>query len=155
MPRIPGIEHAITSDEAFHLERFPERAVIVGGGYIAVEFAGIFHGMGASVTQLYRGPLFMRGFDDDVRRVLADQMRRHTKTRPVLVKESDVEALRKRGAARLITTTPSICGESFGTNVMEGVLVALSGKQPEELAEEDYLEVSERMNWKPGVTDFG
>ena len=75
MPRIPGIEHAITSDEAFHLERFPERAVIVGGGYIAVEFAGIFHGMGASVTQLYRGPLFMRGFDDDVRRVLTDQMR--------------------------------------------------------------------------------
>jgi len=76
MPRIPGIEHAITSDEAFHLERFPERAVIVGGGYIAVEFAGIFHGMGASVTQLYRGPLFMRGFDDDVRRVLAEQMRK-------------------------------------------------------------------------------
>ena len=76
MPRIPGIEHAITSDEAFHLERFPERAVIVGGGYIAVEFAGIFHGMGASVTQLYRGPLFMRGFDDDVRRLLADQMRK-------------------------------------------------------------------------------
>jgi glutathione reductase (NADPH) len=76
MPRIPGIEHAITSDQAFHLERFPERAVIVGGGYIAVEFAGIFHGMGASVTQLYRGPLFMRGFDDDVRRVLADQLRK-------------------------------------------------------------------------------
>jgi glutathione reductase (NADPH) len=76
MPRIPGIENAITSDQAFHLERFPERALIVGGGYIAVEFAGIFHGMGASVTQLYRGPLFMRGFDDDVRRVLADQMRK-------------------------------------------------------------------------------
>jgi glutathione reductase (NADPH) len=76
MPRIPGIEHAITSDEAFHLERFPERVVVVGGGYIAVEFAGIFHGMGAAVTQLYRGPLFMRGFDDDVRRVLADQMRK-------------------------------------------------------------------------------
>ena len=76
LPSIPGIEHAITSDDAFHLERFPERVVVVGGGYIAVEFAGIFHGMGADVTQLYRGPLFMRGFDDDVRRVLADQMRK-------------------------------------------------------------------------------
>ncbi len=76
MPRIPGIELAITSDHAFHLERFPERVVVVGGGYIAVEFAGIFHGMGAAVTQLYRGPLFMRGFDDDVRAVLADQMRK-------------------------------------------------------------------------------
>ncbi len=70
LPHIPGIEHAITSDDAFHLERFPERVVVVGGGYIAVEFAGIFHGMGAEATQLYRGPLFMPGFDDDVRRVL-------------------------------------------------------------------------------------
>jgi glutathione reductase (NADPH) len=76
LPRIPGIEHAITSDHAFHLERLPERVVVVGGGYIAVEFAGIFHGMGAAVTQLYRGPLFMRGFDDDVRRVLAGEMRK-------------------------------------------------------------------------------
>ena len=76
LPRIPGIEHAITSDHAFHLERFPERVVVGGGGYIAVEFAGIFHGMGAEVIQLYRGPLFMRGFDDDVRRVLADEMRK-------------------------------------------------------------------------------
>jgi glutathione reductase (NADPH) len=73
---IPGIEHAITSDHAFHLDELPERVAVVGGGYIAVEFAGIFHGMGASVTQLYRGPLFMRGFDDDVRSVLAEQMRK-------------------------------------------------------------------------------
>jgi glutathione reductase (NADPH) len=76
MPSIPGIELAISSDHAFHLERFPERVVVVGGGYIAVEFAGIFHGMGAAVTQLYRGPLFMRGFDEDVRVILADQMRK-------------------------------------------------------------------------------
>jgi glutathione reductase (NADPH) len=76
LPRVSGIEHAITSDDAFHLERLPERVVVVGGGYIAVEFAGIFHGMGAAVTQLYRGPLFMRGFDDDARRVLAEEMRK-------------------------------------------------------------------------------
>jgi glutathione reductase (NADPH) len=76
LPDIPGIEHAITSNEAFHLKELPARVIVVGGGYIAVEFAGIFHGLGARVTQLYRGPLFLRGFDDDVRRALADEMRK-------------------------------------------------------------------------------
>ncbi|HVH19644.1 MAG TPA: glutathione-disulfide reductase [Myxococcota bacterium] len=76
MPAIPGIEHAITSNEAFHLTSLPERVLIVGGGYIAVEFAGIFHGLGAQVTQLYRGDLFLRGFDDDVRTSLAEAMRK-------------------------------------------------------------------------------
>jgi glutathione reductase (NADPH) len=76
LPAIPGIEHAITSNEAFHLTSLPERVLIVGGGYIAVEFAGIFHGLGAQVTQLYRGDLFLRGFDDDVRSTLAEMMRK-------------------------------------------------------------------------------
>jgi glutathione reductase (NADPH) len=75
LPEIPGIENAITSNEAFHLENWPKRAIVVGGGYIAVEFAGIFHGTGVETTQLYRGPLFLRGFDDDCRRHIADQMR--------------------------------------------------------------------------------
>ena len=76
LPEIPGIEHAVTSNEAFRLEELPERAVVVGGGYIAVEFAGIFHGLGVRTAQLYRGPLFLRGFDDDVRETLADEMRK-------------------------------------------------------------------------------
>jgi glutathione reductase (NADPH) len=77
LPDTPGVrEHAITSNEAFYLERMPERIVIVGGGYIAVEFAGIFNGLGAEVTQLYRGALFLRGFDDDVRMSLAEEMPR-------------------------------------------------------------------------------
>ena len=76
VPNVPGREHAITSNEAFHLAELPRRVVIVGGGYIAVEFAGIFHGLSAEVTQLYRGPLFMRGFDIDVRNTLADEMRK-------------------------------------------------------------------------------
>ena len=76
VPDIPGKEHAMTSNEAFHLPDLPRRVVIVGGGYIAVEFAGIFHGYGAHVTQLYRGPLFMRGFDIDIRTTLADEMRK-------------------------------------------------------------------------------
>jgi glutathione reductase (NADPH) len=73
--QVEGIEHAIVSDDAFYLEQLPERAIICGGGYIAVEFACIFHGLGVDVTQLYRGPLFLRGFDDDVRTHLAAQMR--------------------------------------------------------------------------------
>jgi glutathione reductase (NADPH) len=76
VPSFPGAEHVITSNEAFFLDRLPERIVILGGGYIAVEFAGIFHGLGAHVTQLYRGPLFLRGFDDDIRLTLADEMTR-------------------------------------------------------------------------------
>jgi glutathione reductase (NADPH) len=74
-PAIPGIEHAITSNEAFHLKELPRRTLIVGGGYIAVEFAGILHGLGSHVTQLYRGPLFLRGFDRDLREALAEEMR--------------------------------------------------------------------------------
>ncbi|WP_333670379.1 glutathione-disulfide reductase [Parvibaculum sp.] len=74
LPDIPGIEHAITSNEAFHLETLPKRIVVVGGGYIAVEFAGIFNGLGVETMQLYRGPLFMRGFDDDLRELLAEEM---------------------------------------------------------------------------------
>ena len=65
VPDIPGAEHAITSNEAFHLPDLPARVVVVGGGYIAVEFAGIFNGMGAQVTQLYRGEQILRGFDGD------------------------------------------------------------------------------------------
>ncbi len=74
VPDIPGKELAITSNEAFFLEAVPKRLIVVGGGYIAVEFAGIFHGLGAEIRQLYRGPLFLRGFDDDVRSFLAGEM---------------------------------------------------------------------------------
>ena len=74
VPDIAGAEHAITSNEAFFLPELPKRVVVVGGGYIAVEFTGIFHGLGSDVTQLYRGPLFLRGFDDDARNFLADEM---------------------------------------------------------------------------------
>jgi len=76
LPEIPGIEHAITSNEAFYLKDLPRSVIVVGGGYIAVEFAGIFNGLGARTTELYRGELFLRGFDDDVRRTLADEMRK-------------------------------------------------------------------------------
>jgi glutathione reductase (NADPH) len=67
VPEFPGSELAQTSNEIFDLDTFPQRLLVVGGGYIAVEFAGIFNGLGSKVTQLYRGPLFLRGFDDDIR----------------------------------------------------------------------------------------
>ena len=73
-PTIPGGELAITSNEAFFLPQFPSRAILVGGGYIGVEFAGIFHGLGAKVSLVHRGDLFLRGFDDDLRRTLAAEM---------------------------------------------------------------------------------
>ncbi len=75
-PAIPGSEHATTSNEAFYLPALPESVVIVGGGYVGVEFAGIFHGMGAQVTLVHRGSLFLTGFDQDVRETLANEMRK-------------------------------------------------------------------------------
>jgi glutathione reductase (NADPH) len=74
-PQIPGIEHAISSNEAFHLADLPKRIVIQGGGYIAVEFACIFAGLGSEVTLVYRGENILRGFDDDVREHLRSEMR--------------------------------------------------------------------------------
>src|SRR6202140_2186276 len=71
---IPGLEHAISSNEAFHLAELPRRVVIQGGGYIAMEFACLFHGLGADVTLVHRGDEILRGFDDDVRRHLRSEM---------------------------------------------------------------------------------
>jgi glutathione reductase (NADPH) len=75
-PKIPGLEHVISSNEAFHLEELPARIVIQGGGYIAVEFACIFAGLGSEVTLVYRGENILRGFDDDVREHLRNEMRK-------------------------------------------------------------------------------
>lgn len=72
---IPGGDLCITSDEAFHLDKLPERILIAGGGYIAIEFAHIFHGLGAKVSLAYRGDKPLRGFDDDMRTVLCESMR--------------------------------------------------------------------------------
>jgi glutathione reductase (NADPH) len=73
-PKIPGIEHVISSNEAFHLTELPKRIVIQGGGYIAVEFACIFAGLGSKVTLVYRGENVLRGFDDDIREHLRAEM---------------------------------------------------------------------------------
>ncbi len=76
LPEIPGIAHAISSNEAFHLSQLPASIVVVGGGYIAVEFAGIFNGLGVATTLVYRGDKILRGFDEDLRDDLTGAMRR-------------------------------------------------------------------------------
>ncbi len=76
MPDVPGGEHAISSNELFHLEQQPKRMLIVGGGYIACEFAGIMNGLGTQLTQFYRGAQILRGFDDEVRGHIAEEMRK-------------------------------------------------------------------------------
>jgi glutathione reductase (NADPH) len=73
---IPGIEHVISSNEAFHLKTLPKRIVIQGGGYIALEFACIFAGFGSDVTVIYRGDNVLRGFDEDVRSHVRSEMER-------------------------------------------------------------------------------
>ena len=74
VPNVKGAEHVLTSNDIFHLKALPKRIMVVGGGYIACEFAGIFNGMGAEVTQFYRGAQILRGFDGEVRGHVADEM---------------------------------------------------------------------------------
>jgi glutathione reductase (NADPH) len=93
-PDIPGAELAITSNEAFNLKRVPASIVIVGGGYIAVEFAGIFAGLGVKTTLVYRGEKVLRGFDDDLRGGLMEEMAR----RGIDVRvQADIAAIEKAG----------------------------------------------------------
>jgi glutathione reductase (NADPH) len=96
MPEIPGAELAISSNEAFHLKKFPHQIIIVGGGYIGLEFAGIFSGLGARVTLVHRGDEILRGFDDDVRhhvRVEMEERGIHT------VLRHTVASIAKKGRA--------------------------------------------------------
>lgn len=74
VPEFAGSEHVISSNEVFYLDEFPKRAIVVGGGYIAVEFAGIFAGLGAETSLIYRGDMFLRGFDQEVREFTAEEV---------------------------------------------------------------------------------
>jgi glutathione reductase (NADPH) len=95
IPEFPGSEHVISSNEMFDLSPFPQRLLVVGGGYIACEFASIFNGLGAEVTQLYRGNQVLRGFDDDVRGFIAGEM---VKSGLTLHLNTDVAAIERTGA---------------------------------------------------------
>ncbi|MBI6683010.1 glutathione-disulfide reductase [Pseudomonas viridiflava] len=98
IPDVPGREHAISSNEAFFLKELPKRVVVVGGGYIAVEFASIFNGLGADTTLVYRGEMFLRGFDGSVRTHLHEELlKRHMDIRF----NSDIERIDKQADGTL------------------------------------------------------
>ncbi|MGD9869292.1 MAG: FAD-dependent oxidoreductase, partial [Hyphomicrobiales bacterium] len=120
VPDIEGREHVITSNEAFHLKELPERMVIVGAGYIALEFASIFNGLGVHVTVVYRGKQILRGFDDEIRDALAAAMR----ARSVDIRvESDVKAVSKSGkTCRVILAN--------GDELEAGLVMYATGRNP-------------------------
>ncbi len=100
--RLAGVEHCITSDDVFHLEELPSDVVIAGGGYIAVEFAGIFSGLGSKVTLIYRGEEILRGFDGDLRELLHQEM----EAKGINVVCGEVfTGIEKRGDGRLVAKT--------------------------------------------------
>ncbi|NJM28904.1 MAG: glutathione-disulfide reductase [Rhizobiales bacterium] len=121
VPRhLPGHEFAITSNEAFHLEQLPRRICIVGGGYIAVEFAGIFQGLGVETILIYRGEQILRGFDDDIRNHLAGEMKKkgiEIRTR------ADVVGIERSGEGVRITLED---GAAFGS----GQIMFATGRIP-------------------------
>src|SRR6478672_1590725 len=95
---IPGIEHVISSNEVFHLDELPKRIVIQGGGYIALEFAGIFAGFGSDVTVIYRGDNILRGFDEDVRAHVRAEMEREGITILTGCTIEKIDKVEKRGS---------------------------------------------------------
>ncbi len=120
VPDWPGSVHAITSDDAFSLDRLPKRALVVGGGYIAAEFAGIFQALGVETELLYRGPMFLRGFDDGIRRFVADHF--ESKDIKLLFNDTPSRIERKEDLLQVHTET----GQTIETDL---VLVA-TGRTP-------------------------
>ncbi|GGX79036.1 glutathione reductase [Litchfieldella qijiaojingensis] len=120
VPDFPGSEHVVNSNQVFDLERFPERFLVLGGGYIAVEFASIFNGLGSDTHLIYRGELFLRGFDREVREFTRDEM---TKKGVQLHFETNIECIDKVDGGLLVTLTN---GERLE---VDAVLVA-TGRKP-------------------------
>ena len=119
-PLEPGWEHGISSNEAFHLKQLPKRVVVAGGGYIAVEFAGIFNGLGSAVTLVYRGPQILRGFDDDVRNTLAGEM---VKKGIEVVVETTITRIEKKGEGVVVHL-------SDGQAIEADAVMAATGRKP-------------------------
>jgi glutathione reductase (NADPH) len=120
IPEIPGRELAITSNEAFHLEALPEKIVIVGAGYIAIEFACIFHGLGVEVELLYRGGEILRGFDHDLRHALAEIM---IAQGIKISYNTEPAAIEKAGSGLCVATTAN-------THIACGAVMFATGRRP-------------------------
>ncbi len=120
IPDVPGAGHAITSNEAFHLEELPKSIMIVGGGYIAVEFACIFSGLGVDVTLLYRGPKILRGFDEELRDGLTEEL---FKRRIDVVCNAEIAAIDKGWMHTSVTLKD-------GSKVETGKVMYATGRAP-------------------------
>jgi glutathione reductase (NADPH) len=120
VPDVPGAEHAITSDDAFHLDKLPNSVLIVGGGYIAAEFASIFCGLGVATTIAYRGHKILRGFDEDLRDGLSEEMVRRGIE---ILLDADVAAIAREGSSYRVTFRD---GRSLAT----GLVMFATGRRP-------------------------
>lgn len=121
VPEIPGSEHIISSNEAFYLDEFPKRVIVVGGGYIAVEFAGIFNGFGSETHLLYRGDLFLRGFDQEVREFTHQEMSK----KGIDIKfNSNITEIEKQGDGSLLATLTD------GTSIEVDAIMYATGRKP-------------------------
>ncbi|MDO7925625.1 glutathione-disulfide reductase [Pseudomonas sp. KFB-139] len=158
VPDVPGREHAITSNEAFYLKELPKRVTVVGGGYIAVEFASIFNGLGADTTLLYRGDLFLRGFDGGVRTHLHEELvKRHMNVRF----NSDIERIEKQADGSLLLSLKD------GSTLETDCVFYATGRRPMldnlglesvdiKLDEHGYIEVDEHyQSSEPSILAIG
>ena len=158
IPEFTGSQYAVSSNEIFDLAEFPKRLAVVGGGYIAVEFAGIFNGLGTAVTQLYRGELFLRGFDNEVRDVVATEM---AKKGVDLRFETDVASIEKLsdGSLKVHLSTGDVL-------VVDAVLYA-TGRKPKltdlglenvnvAISDRGYIEVNDQFQTtEPSIYALG
>jgi glutathione reductase (NADPH) len=126
VPDIAGRQWVVTSNEMFDLKTFPKRLLVVGGGYIACEFASIFNGLGANVTQLYRGEQILRGFDDDVRHFAAGEM---VKAGVDLRLDADVAAI-ERTAEGLKVTLQGNPQKNLKENITVDTILYATGRVP-------------------------
>jgi len=158
IPDIKGKEHVISSNEVFDLETFPKRFVVVGGGYIAVEFAGIFNGLGAEVTQLYRGDLFLRGFDNEVRDFAAQEI---AKKGVDLRFNTDVSSIEKQADGSLNVVL------NDGSVIEADAVLYATGRKPQldnlglenvniKVSDKGYVEVNEQFQTsEPSIYTIG
>jgi len=124
VPVLPGHELAVTSNEMFDLPEFPRRLVVIGGGYIASEFASIFAGLGSQVVQLYRGEQILRGFDDDIRHFVAAEMRKKGVVLHTRAQATQIERVAGAGGGALQVTLAN------GTVLPADTILYATGRRP-------------------------
>ncbi len=158
VPDIKGREYVVSSNEVFDLESFPKRMIVVGGGYIAVEFAGIFNGLGSEVTQLYRGDLFLRGFDNEIRDFAAQEI---GKSGVNLRFNTDVTSIEKQADQSLKVNL------SDGSSIIVDAVLYATGRKPQlddlgienvniTLSDKGYIKVNEQFQTsEPSIYALG